>query len=130
MKAVKWRDLSDDEVRQRARELTEEIFNLRFQLSMGVAKNPSRLGLARRDLARAKTVLGERGATGGIGTGQPAAPLIVGERPAPPAPSPTPARRRGAQRRAASSTGGRRPAESRRAPTAGRRTARATRKKG
>jgi large subunit ribosomal protein L29 len=60
MKASKWRDLSDDELRQKARELGEEIFNLRFQLSMGVAKNPSRLSQARRDLARAYTVLRER----------------------------------------------------------------------
>ncbi|OLC15238.1 MAG: 50S ribosomal protein L29 [Candidatus Rokubacteria bacterium 13_1_40CM_69_27] len=60
MKVAKWRDLSDDEIRQRVRELTEEVFNLRFQLSMGVAKNPSRVGQARRDLARAKTVLRER----------------------------------------------------------------------
>jgi large subunit ribosomal protein L29 len=60
MKAVKWRDLSDDELHQRTRELTEEIFNLRFQLSMGVAKNPSRLREAKRDLARAKTILRER----------------------------------------------------------------------
>ena len=60
MKASKWRDLSDDELRQKARELSEEIFNLRFQLSMGMAKNPSRLGQARRDLARANTVLRER----------------------------------------------------------------------
>ncbi len=60
MKASKWRDLSEDELRQKARELNEEIFNLRFQLSMGVAKNPSRLGQARRDLARAYTVLRER----------------------------------------------------------------------
>ena len=60
MKAAKWRDLADDEIRQRMRELTEEIFNLRFQLSMGVAKNPSRLGQSRRDLARAQTMLHER----------------------------------------------------------------------
>ena len=60
MKAAKWRDLSEDEIRQRMRELTEEVFNLRFQLSMGVAKNPSRLGQARRDLARAQTMLHER----------------------------------------------------------------------
>ncbi len=59
-KAATVRDFSDDELRQRVRELTEEIFNLRFQLSMSVAKNPARIGLARRDLARAKTVLAER----------------------------------------------------------------------
>jgi large subunit ribosomal protein L29 len=64
MKAVKWRDLSDDELEQKTRELSEEIFNLRFQLSMGVAKNPARIGQARRDLARAKTVRAERATKG------------------------------------------------------------------
>ena len=67
MKAAKWRDLSDDEIRQLMRELTEEIFNLRFQLSIGVAKNPSRLGQARRDLARAQTMLHERVAPAAAG---------------------------------------------------------------
>jgi large subunit ribosomal protein L29 len=61
MKAAKWRDLSDDEVTQKVRELSEEVFNLRFQLTMGVAKNPARIGEARRDLARAYTIIRERG---------------------------------------------------------------------
>ena len=61
MKAAKWRELSEDEMTQKVRELSEEIFNLRFQLTMGVAKNPSRIGLARRDLARAFTIIRERG---------------------------------------------------------------------
>ena len=66
MKAAKWREFSEDELQQKARELTEEVFNLRFQLSMGVAKNPSRLSQAKKDLARANTVLRERkGATRG-----------------------------------------------------------------
>ncbi|HEY3065265.1 MAG TPA: 50S ribosomal protein L29 [Methylomirabilota bacterium] len=60
MKAAKWRDLSDDEIRQKVSELAEEVFNLRFQLSMGVAKNPARVSQARKDLARAQTVLRER----------------------------------------------------------------------
>jgi large subunit ribosomal protein L29 len=63
MKAAKWRDLSGDEIEQKVRELGEEVFNLRFQLSMGVAKNPSRLREAKRDLARAKTILRERQTT-------------------------------------------------------------------
>jgi large subunit ribosomal protein L29 len=67
MKAAKWRDLSEDELTQKARDLSEELFNLRFQLSMGVAKNPSRIGQARRDLARAYTIQRERGG----------APLVV-----------------------------------------------------
>jgi len=61
VKAAKWRDLSEDEVTQKVRELSEEVFNLRFQLTMGVAKNPSRIGEARRDLARAYTIIRERG---------------------------------------------------------------------
>jgi len=60
MKAAKWREMSDDEVQQKARELGEELFNLRFQLSMGVAKNPARVAIARRDLARTQTILRER----------------------------------------------------------------------
>ena len=64
MKAAKWRDMSDDELEQKARDLSEEIFTLRFQLSMGVAKNPARIGQARRDLARAKTVRAERATKG------------------------------------------------------------------
>jgi len=63
MKAAKWREMSEDEVTQKVRELSEEIFNLRFQLTMGVAKNPSRIGVARRDLARAYTIIRERGGT-------------------------------------------------------------------
>jgi len=60
MKAAKWREMSDEEVQQKAQELGEELFNLRFQLSMGVAKNPARVQIARRDLARAQTILRER----------------------------------------------------------------------
>jgi large subunit ribosomal protein L29 len=60
MKAESWRELSGDDLEQKVKELTEELFNLRFQLSMGVAKNPSRVGQARRDLARIKTILRER----------------------------------------------------------------------
>jgi large subunit ribosomal protein L29 len=60
VKAASWRDMSDEDVEQKLKELTEELFNLRFQLSMGVAKNPSRVQQAKRDLARARTVLRER----------------------------------------------------------------------
>ncbi len=60
MKATKWREMQSDDLEQKVTELTEELFNLRLQLAMGVAKNPARVGQARRDLARAKTVLRER----------------------------------------------------------------------
>ena len=60
MKPAKWRDKSDDELREELRGLGEEIYKLRFQLAMGVAKNPARVGQARRDVARIQTILRER----------------------------------------------------------------------
>jgi large subunit ribosomal protein L29 len=63
MKPAKWRDLSNEEIEQQVQGLAEELFNLRFQLSMGVAKNPARVRQARQDLARAKTILRERART-------------------------------------------------------------------
>jgi len=60
MKPEAWREMSGEDLEQKVKELTEELFNLRFQLSMGVAKNPSRVQQAKRDLARAKTILRER----------------------------------------------------------------------
>ena len=91
MKAATWRDLSDDEVTQKVRELSEEVFNLRFQLTMGVAKNPSRIGEVRRDVARAYTIIRERGGT----------PAAVAAAAAPaPAPAPAPKAKAKAPRRA------------------------------
>jgi len=57
---TKLRDLSDDELGERARALGEEVFNLRFQVSMAMAKNPARIGQARRELARVRTIMRER----------------------------------------------------------------------
>jgi large subunit ribosomal protein L29 len=54
------RDLSEAELGQKAHELREEVFNLRFQVSMAMAKNPARIGEARRELARVQTLLRER----------------------------------------------------------------------
>jgi large subunit ribosomal protein L29 len=54
------RDLSETELEQKARELREEVFNLRFQVSMAMAKNPARIGQVRRELARVQTILRER----------------------------------------------------------------------
>ena len=60
MKAAKWRDLSDDEVTQKVRELSEEVFNLRFQHVTGQLDNTARLGAVRKQVARINTELRER----------------------------------------------------------------------
>jgi large subunit ribosomal protein L29 len=57
---AKLRDLSEAELQQKAGELREEVFNLRFQVSMAMAKNPARIGQVRRELARVQTILRER----------------------------------------------------------------------
>jgi large subunit ribosomal protein L29 len=57
---TKLRDLSETELEQKAKELREEVFNLRFQVSMAMAKNPARIGHVRRELARVQTIQRER----------------------------------------------------------------------
>ncbi len=56
MKAAELRDLSDEELRGKLRELQEELFNLRFQLATGQIENVGRIRTVRRDMARLKTV--------------------------------------------------------------------------
>jgi large subunit ribosomal protein L29 len=51
-------DLKELDVREK--ELAEQIFRLRFQLSTGQAEAVKRLREARKDLARIKTLLRER----------------------------------------------------------------------
>jgi large subunit ribosomal protein L29 len=60
MKAAELRDLSDEELREKLRELQEELFNLRFQLATGQIENVSRIRAVRRDIARLKTVQQQR----------------------------------------------------------------------
>jgi large subunit ribosomal protein L29 len=53
----KIREAGRDELHVQERELTEQIFRLRFQLSTGQAEALKRLRDARKDLARVKTHL-------------------------------------------------------------------------
>jgi large subunit ribosomal protein L29 len=60
MKAAELRNLSDEELRGKLRELQEELFNLRFQLATGQIENVGRIRTVRRDIARLKTVQQQR----------------------------------------------------------------------
>jgi large subunit ribosomal protein L29 len=60
MKAFEIRNLSEGEIETKMEEAYEELFNLRFQLAIGQVKDPSRITLLKRDIARMKTVLNER----------------------------------------------------------------------
>ena len=57
MKAADLRDLTVEELEAKLKEVGEELFNLGFQHSRQQLDNTARLGQARRDLARIKTIL-------------------------------------------------------------------------
>ena len=60
MKVNKVRDMSVDELQTKNAELTQEIFNLKFQLHIGRLENSARISLVRKDIARIKTILREK----------------------------------------------------------------------
>jgi large subunit ribosomal protein L29 len=60
MKANEIRELSAEEIVKKIDGLEEEHFNLRFQARMGQLTNPLQLRYIKRDIARAKTILGEK----------------------------------------------------------------------
>jgi len=53
----KIREASSNELEAQHKELTEQIFRLRFQLTTGQAEALKRLREAKKDLARVKTLL-------------------------------------------------------------------------
>lgn len=60
-KAVELRDMDDTVLVEHLRTARRELFGLRFQHATGELENTSRLRDAKRDVARALTVLRERG---------------------------------------------------------------------
>jgi large subunit ribosomal protein L29 len=60
MKAADLRDLTNEELQAKLKEVSEELFNLNFQHSRQQLDNTARLGQARRDLARVKTVMRQK----------------------------------------------------------------------
>jgi len=60
MKASELRDLDDSELQKRVAELGKEVFGLRFANATGELDNTAGLRHAKRDLARALTVIRER----------------------------------------------------------------------
>lgn len=61
MKARDLRELSNDELMQRVQEWKRKLLNLRFQLASGQLTNTAEIKKTKRDIARALTVLRERG---------------------------------------------------------------------
>ena len=60
MKAQKVRDLDDTELKNQLREMDEQLFRLRFQMSMGQMDGLKKVRAMRKDRARILTILRER----------------------------------------------------------------------
>ena len=60
MDAADLRAKSMDELKENLVELRKEAFNLRFQAASGQLENTARPRQVRRDIARIKTILGQR----------------------------------------------------------------------
>lgn len=61
MKARDLRELTNDELIQRVQEWKRKLLNLRFQLATGQLTNTAEIKKTKRDIARALTILRERG---------------------------------------------------------------------
>jgi len=86
LKAEKIRDMTEDEIETRIRELHEELFNLRFRNAMRQLQNPVLIRERRRDIARMRTILVEhrKGVRklSGHGDGTPAGAAAAAREPA------------------------------------------------
>jgi large subunit ribosomal protein L29 len=59
MKASEIRDMSMDEMQAKARDLKEELFNLRFRHAIEQLEAPHKLRQVRRDISRVYTIIRE-----------------------------------------------------------------------
>ena len=60
MKAEKIRNLTEEEMHHQERDLADQLFKLKFQLNMGQTESLKKIRGLRKDIARVKTILGER----------------------------------------------------------------------
>lgn len=60
MKASEFRDLSIEELEVKEKELSEALFNLKFQHATGQLDNTAQLNKTGKDIARVKTILVEK----------------------------------------------------------------------
>ncbi len=60
MKITDIRSMSETELEQKVKDLKEELFNLRFQLSINQLENPHKIQETKKDIARVMTVLTEK----------------------------------------------------------------------
>ncbi len=57
MKASELREMTSAELDSKLQSLKEELFNLRFQLTINQLDNPMRIKAVKKDIARVQTVI-------------------------------------------------------------------------
>lgn len=67
MNVEKIRNLTDTELSHQQRELSDQLFKLKFQLKMGQTESLKKIRDLRKDIARIKTVSREKQLAGGNG---------------------------------------------------------------
>jgi large subunit ribosomal protein L29 len=60
MKAEKIRNQTDAELQEQESQLSDQLFKLKFQLNMGQTESLKKIRGLRKDIARVKTIIGER----------------------------------------------------------------------
>lgn len=60
MTANEIRELSVDQLDTQVKELKQELFNLKFQKTLGQLQNTTKIRQVKRDIARIKTILVEK----------------------------------------------------------------------
>ena len=59
-KAADMKEKSENDLLNRERDLVQQLFKLRFQKATGGTDNPGKIRQVKREIARIKTVLGEK----------------------------------------------------------------------
>jgi large subunit ribosomal protein L29 len=60
MKARELRELTEEELQNKEKDLADQLFKLRFQHTLGQLENAMKMKNVRREIARIKTVLKEK----------------------------------------------------------------------
>ena len=71
MNVDKIRNLTDVELEHQQRELSDQLFKMKFQLKMGQIESVKKIRELKKDIARIKTVIRQKQIAGGNGAGAP-----------------------------------------------------------
>ncbi len=61
MKSAEIREMSSDEIKAKEQELEKELFSLRMRHATSQLENPLKIRFLKKDIARVKTIIAEKG---------------------------------------------------------------------